>query len=121
MLAGNFYTIQECFRDDNTLSFLIELNGEHPIYKGHFPGNPVTPGVVQMEIVKELLSQQMNKDMKLRAMTNCKFLAVLNPESNPKVEVKMSLTDLEDGGFRVSVQFVSAEVVFTKIQSVFYS
>jgi 3-hydroxyacyl-[acyl-carrier-protein] dehydratase len=121
MLAGNFYTIQDCLKDENTLTFSIELKRDHPIYKGHFPGNPVTPGVIQMEIVKELLSQHMKKEMKLRAMANCKFLAILNPDLNSQVEVKMSLSDLEDGGMRVSAQFMSNDQVFTKIQSVFYS
>ncbi len=122
MLKDTFYTILERLIDDrNSLSYQIKLNGSHPIYSGHFPGNPVTPGVVQMEIVKELLADHMNKEMKLLAMSNCKFLAVLSPDSNPVVAVNMSLSTLDDGNMRVTAQFVAEEQVFTKIQSVFYS
>ena len=31
--------------------FSLELNPEHPVYEGHFPGNPVVPGVCQVQMI----------------------------------------------------------------------
>ena len=56
MLLDSFFTIVECDSSSNGLAFYsITIDQGHDIYKGHFPGFPVTPGVVEIEIVKELM------------------------------------------------------------------
>ena len=50
----DFYTIEASTHDEDTLVYSIVINKDHDIFNGHFPSNPVTPGVMQMEIVKEL-------------------------------------------------------------------
>ena len=50
ILQNELYTIVET--GDNVAR--IRLLPECAIYQGHFPGNPVTPGVCQVGIVEEL-------------------------------------------------------------------
>ena len=69
---------------------IIKLNAQHRIYGGHFPGNPVTPGVVQLQIVKEILENTYNKDLKLISMRSCKFMKILNPNVTPLVTIDIS-------------------------------
>ncbi len=78
-LANDFFKILESSKTESGFSTRIELNAEHIIYTGHFPGQPVTPGVIQMQIVHELLSMHLGKELKLCKMSQCKFLKVLNP------------------------------------------
>jgi 3-hydroxyacyl-[acyl-carrier-protein] dehydratase len=47
---------------------------DHPCYAGHFPGNPVVPGVLLLELVVEALGRGAP-----RAVTNVKFHRVLKP------------------------------------------
>lgn len=65
----------------------IQLNPRHIIYTGHFPGHPVTPGVIQMQIVHELLERQFCQDIKLLTMSQCKFLNILNPQETSRLVV----------------------------------
>ena len=51
LFQNNFYTVKSEDLSESTANFNIELNGDHKIFEGHFPDNPITPGVVQMEIV----------------------------------------------------------------------
>lgn len=37
---------------DEVVSTVI-INREHDVFKGHFPGNPILPGVVSMQMVRE--------------------------------------------------------------------
>ena len=65
----------------------IKLNPGHIIYSGHFPGHPVTPGVIQVQIVHELLEKHFSKNLKLITMPACKFLKILNPDEASRVVI----------------------------------
>ena len=55
MLLKDFYSIEKLEKtDEGKYMASIFLNSAHAIFKGHFPGNPVTPGVCMMQIIKEL-------------------------------------------------------------------
>ena len=76
-------------------SMTIQLNPSHIIYTGHFPGHPVTPGVIQMQIVHELLERQFCQDIKLLSMSRCKFLNILNPQETSRVEVHIEFSRID--------------------------
>ena len=90
MLIKDFFQIIESRSEEGKLVAVIKLNPEHKIYAGHFPGNPVTPGVVQFQIVKEILENTYNKDLKLISMRSCKFMKILNPNVTPLVTIDIS-------------------------------
>ena len=120
VFKDNFYTILSSRSEGDSDIFTVRLNKEHAIFNGHFPGNPVTPGVVQMEIVKELVSELLNKQIKLEKMPNCKFLAILNPEVDSDIDVDLKLTDTEENQYRAIVSIHNNETVFLKM-SAYYS
>ena len=98
MLLENFYTVNTINRVADQ-SFLVEvtLNDKHEVFKGHFPGNPVTPGVGMMQIIKELTEEITGKKLFLSTASNVKFMALINPEITPdlKLELDILATDEE--------------------------
>ncbi len=74
----------------------IELNAGHIVYSGHFPGHPVTPAVIQMQIVYELLEKHFCKNLKLITVSQCKFLKILNPEETPRVVIYIELNRVDE-------------------------
>lgn len=75
---------------------MIELNPYHIVYTGHFPGHPVTPAVVQMQIVHELLEDLLGKKLKLIAMPQCKFLNILDPIETPQIAVHIEIKKIDE-------------------------
>ena len=87
MLINEFYTCHDVIQHEHEITCRIVFNAEHAIFKGHFPGQPVVPGVCMMEIVKELLQGRLHKSLMLHTARNVKFLGFISPGMQPVVRV----------------------------------
>lgn len=119
LFQNNFYTVKGEELAEGTANYQVEINSDHKIFDGHFPDNPITPGVVQMEMVKELMSKVTNSSLNLVTMGNCKFLAILNPVETKDVLVAINYTLTEDNLYKVSAQIRANDIIYLKI-SAFY-
>ncbi len=88
-LINDFYTITDSNVFEKEGHFRLQLNAAHTIYKSHFPGMPVTPGVCLCAIARELLEQIAGTPLKLTTVKNAKFLKVLSPTEYPEVETNV--------------------------------
>jgi len=95
-ILTNFYTVQSIDRTENgNFTARIVLNKDHDIFKGHFPGNPVTPGVCMMQIVKELTEECTGTQLFLKSASNVKFMAIINPFETPELTLQLDVTEHE--------------------------
>ena len=96
MLFPTFYKVTNTQQiDDFKYKFEISLNPNHEIFKGHFPNNPVTPGVCMMQIIKELTQSVCEANLQLIQSNNIKFMALINPEINPDLVLELDITKSE--------------------------
>ncbi|MGE5424184.1 MAG: hypothetical protein ACM3N9_02405, partial [Syntrophothermus sp.] len=58
-------------------SYQIITRGDHPVFAGHFPENPVTPGVFQIRIIHELVAEATGKSLRLTFCDNIKYLSLM--------------------------------------------
>lgn len=93
MILKNFYKInsKEKTEDQNTFSFEIEINKDHPIFEGHFPDNPVMPGVCMMQIIKEITEDIVGTKLFMEKCSNVKFMAVINPRKNSILNLEIKI------------------------------
>jgi 3-hydroxyacyl-[acyl-carrier-protein] dehydratase len=68
----------------------------HPALAGHFPGNPVVPGVIVLDQVAAALARTRNQ--RFAGLPQVKFLAPLLPEQEARLELETSADRLR---FRV--------------------
>ena len=73
MLNNDLFKFTHLLRTESSVTATIELNPSHPIFNGHFPGQPVLPGVCMLQIIKELLEVSIGKTTRLRKASECKF------------------------------------------------
>ena len=71
----------------------LRLNAGHPIYKAHFPGNPITPGVCIVQLIGELASERVGRSLRLGKIVNLKFVAPISPVDDADVEVVFTAVD----------------------------
>ena len=96
MLVTGLYSILDFEQQDDILIAKIKLHKEHKIFEGHFPGNPVMPGVCMIQIIKELTEKAVGKELFLAQSSNIKFMAILNPEKNDILVLNLQLTKNEN-------------------------
>lgn len=87
MPLSNLYTIITLEQSGNQITGTLQIDAAHPVFQGHFPGSPVLPGVVQLEMVKAVLSKAFERPFALKEMSTCKFLEVLNPAETPELTI----------------------------------
>lgn len=97
MLLKDFYQVHIIDKiSDTKYVAQIILNEKHDVFKGHFPGNPVTPGVCMMQIIKELTQHITGFSLQLKSSSNVKFMALINPEVTPELKLELEITSIED-------------------------
>ncbi|WP_264558323.1 3-hydroxyacyl-ACP dehydratase [Flavobacterium sp. N2270] len=90
MLLKDFYKVVQIEKISETkYNSIIELNKDHDVFKGHFPGNPVTPGVCMMQIIKELAQEIVGSSLVMTSSSNVKFMAIINPEINATLRLEL--------------------------------
>ena len=95
MLLKNLYKIQSFNYNEGQLESEIFINKDHEIFKGHFPDNPVMPGVCMIQIIKELTEKALNKKLFMEKSTNIKFMALINPEENSALVLNLVIKEEE--------------------------
>lgn len=75
----SLYSVTQSRKTEGGFEFDISLFPEHFIYKAHFPGEPITPGVCIIQIATELFSLAMDAPMSLYSAKNVKFLKIVSP------------------------------------------
>lgn len=106
MLRDELYTIMSSHSDVHIASFTLRLHPDSIIYKAHFPGHPITPGVCIIRTAVELAEIHLNCPLALFVVKNVKFLSVVSPEETKEVVCRLS-------GFKEEADMVSFQCVVT--------
>lgn len=95
MLLNHFIRIISCTEEEGVYYVTTEIDPAHKIFEGHFPGQPVTPGVCLIQSLKEIVEQVRDVKLKLYSAVSIKFLAVINPNISREVKWEINITGNE--------------------------
>ncbi len=112
---NTFFSINTFESEGNLIpKFKIRLDADHIIFKGHFPGQPVLPGVMILKIITACVSLYQRKSLLISKVTQCKFLNFIDPVINPELFLDI---EIYGSGSTVDVKAVlkSEEIVFSKV------
>lgn len=90
MLKDDFFKVLSMDTEGTSVTAVLELNPDHTIFKGHFPGTPIVPGVCMMQMVKEIVEMIAEKSLVLSKADSMKFLSVIDPGVNKVVRMDLS-------------------------------
>jgi 3-hydroxyacyl-[acyl-carrier-protein] dehydratase len=120
MLQNNFFTIHKyTIKSENEYEYEIHVNPDHEIFKGHFPGQPVVPGVVSVQIINELLSEHLGVQLMMTSARTIKYIAMIDPNINPVLHYNIQFNNVETDSIKVSAQVTFEEITFVKFNGTF--
>lgn len=102
---------------DDGLSARFKFPQSFSGFDGHFPGNPVLPGVCQIQCAVSLLSRSLSAQIKLSSIVKAKFLNSVGPEEEILVSgTKNSNQDMIEGKFKISKIMNNQVINVSRIQ-----
>lgn len=108
LFENKYYKILDANVDGLDAVYRIALLPDCDVYRGHFPGNPVSPGVCNIETIKECAMLLTGKKLQISTIKQCRLTAVASPALCPEVDVTLSLLPT-DKGFAVTASIADAE------------
>lgn len=98
MLIKDYYRIEDVVKLENgTTLFHISLLPDSVVYEGHFPEQPVSPGVCNIQLIKECAEQVAGKPLWMNNLQQCRLTTLITPLKYPTVEVRLLLEEKEAG------------------------
>lgn len=120
MLLKDFYKVENTEKiAEGKYKTSVRLNNQHEVFKGHFPGNPVTPGVCMMQIIKELIQEITGSSLMLKSSSNVKFMALINPDETPDLVLDLDIILAEDDTVKVKNTTSFGETIALKLSNVY--
>ena len=119
-LQDNLFTIVSQHQEDESFVLQVRLHPEWPIYKAHFPGHPITPGVCIVQMVQELLQELLHRELSLCQAKNIKYLSIVSPEETTELTIIFSkIEEQPDGNLKVQAQVTNGDSLCTKLSVTF--
>lgn len=118
----NLYKIQSITEVDDSTKVDLLLDENHPVYAGHFPGMPILPGALQVEILKEIFGKILDRRLRLASAKNIKYLGFIDPFKSNKLQVDLKYKRSDDGWNLRAVIAQSGEAestIFMKFSGLF--
>jgi 3-hydroxyacyl-[acyl-carrier-protein] dehydratase len=119
MLLNDFYRLLHFSCSGNEIAATISIDPGHEIFRGHFPGQPVVPGVCMIQILKELLEKALGKKLLLTQSAQVKFLHLLVPEQEGELYFSISREAVKEGGYSVHAVLSNKDTVAFKFLGIF--
>ncbi len=120
-LLDEFFRVMASQISDTAATYTVTLNPDHYIFKAHFPGNPITPGVCQMRMIEELMSSMKGEPLRVSHINNIKYMNIISPIDNATIDIQLSRIQATDSGYSVHCMLKGGDVSFTKMNLVLSS
>lgn len=92
--VAQFFTLEAGEKNGNSATYRCRLHPEAPVFKAHFPGFPILPGVLTLKMVVDAINASQffsTQTLTVQSIGNAKYLAVVNPQETQKVEISVAL------------------------------
>ena len=118
----NLYDIKSIEKGDGSADVKLVLNLDHEVYKGHFPGKPILPGALQVEMIKDIFALVLDREIRLDSAKNIKYLGFIDPENTKDLFLKFQFKLIDDAwSLRATISDIQEEKpqIFTKFSGAF--
>ncbi|MBO5864284.1 MAG: beta-hydroxyacyl-ACP dehydratase [Paludibacteraceae bacterium] len=118
MLIDTYYSVERIIKEEAKYVFYVKLDPECEVYKGHFPDMPVSPGVCNIQMIKECCCEVAGKELFLGSISQCKFSSLVTPSANSELRVAILMTE-SNGTYAVRASISDKQTLFMDMKAEF--
>jgi 3-hydroxymyristoyl/3-hydroxydecanoyl-(acyl carrier protein) dehydratase len=74
--------------DHGEINARIWINPDSPWFSGHFPDNPILPGIAQLTMVFDVICQVKNERFQLEEIKRVRFKRIIRPNDSIEIIVR---------------------------------
>jgi 3-hydroxymyristoyl/3-hydroxydecanoyl-(acyl carrier protein) dehydratase len=90
--------------EENRISADIHVPPDSPWFDGHFPGEPILPGVAQIGMVFDAIRRARNRDLKISSVRRVRFKRIIRPDDQLKIIAAPLKKEADSYSFRILIQ-----------------
>ena len=94
--------------ENNEGTCTFSVPGEFSGYRGHFPGNPILPGIVQLSFVRRLAERRLGRSLRLAGVKRVKYLRLITPDLPVTLTLALEPGETE-GTWAANASFVNGD------------
>ncbi len=107
----NLFKIEQI---NGSSTFIAKVEPTHKILEGHFPDNPIVPGVCSMVMIKDCCSKLLSRSVRFDSVKEVKFLAAIIPNIHKELNVTIEI----DEQMNLKANIVFGEQIMMKLKAV---
>ena len=115
-LINDLFEVVSTKQCEDSYQCQVKFHPEHSIYKAHFPGNPVTPGVCLMQMGEEMLEEKYGKLLQLSVVKTIRFKKIVGPNDTPTFTFTKEVLNQDTLSVDVTVADEAGESVKMSLQ-----
>ncbi|MBE6340738.1 MAG: hypothetical protein J6Y72_09320 [Bacteroidales bacterium] len=86
----DFYNIISNSSEGNKHAYVVKINEHHRVFEGHFPGNPIVPGVMSLMMIRECAERQLGHATRFAYIKDVKYIQAIVPNGE-EITIKFDL------------------------------
>ena len=106
-------TFDKLEQNDSGYTLPFSINNESEVFEGHFPNQPILPGVVMIELVQRAVEQVLSFKLEVKSAGTFKFLKMIDPIVLSSANLIFSIIVKEDS-WRVKAQIKNNDDIYFK-------
>jgi len=93
---------------ENEIRAVIQVPAASPWFDGHFPGEPILPGLAQIGIVFDVIKKASEGELRVLSVSRVRFKRIVRPED--RLEVIVTPLKKEADAYTFQIQIQGAQV-----------
>ncbi len=77
-------------KNSQKIHAVFQFKKELDLFKGHFPENPILPGIFQIEMVKYALEKSFDNSLNIKSVKKTKFSNLIHAEESITLDITIN-------------------------------
>ncbi len=100
-----WYLLKDLKRSDsNEICAEVQVPPDSPWFSGHFPEEPILPGIAQLGMVLDMINHSSDKNMKVSSVSRVRFKQIIRPDDELRIVATPQKDHAESYLFRIMIR-----------------